>query len=205
MNIDNCVYIESYLKLLVEKSKVNLPEVKDYTCHAVDGTLVKIAKPTRVDNVDYDVTLDAKKSSDTLSYQCLQDMLGMYIDVTCGAYGSKYDMAIFKDLKIADRTFKLTFEDHTLNLVGGSAYGANPGLANLYSVPKRAEARVIKKRGKQENLSKVRCSIERVFGAKNFIVKSSGTNFRNGLDVDQASKTHVVDCFFSNIREILYT
>ncbi|KAL6935856.1 hypothetical protein ACO0OL_002040 [Hanseniaspora opuntiae] len=175
LNIDNCVYNERYLKLLVEKSKVNLPGVKDYTCYAIDGTHVKIAKPNRVDNVGYDITLDGTKSSDTLSYQCLTDMLGMYIDVT------------------------------TLNVVGDSAYGANLGLDNLYSVPKRAEARGIENRCKQKNLSKVRCSIEQVFGKENSIFKVSGAKLTNKLDVNQVDKTYVVDCFLSNIREILYT
>ncbi|CAI8497435.1 unnamed protein product [Hanseniaspora opuntiae] len=205
LNIDNCVYNERYLKLLVEKSKVNLPGVRDYTCYAIDGTHVKIAKPTRVDNVGYDITLDATKSSDTLSYQCLTDMLGMYIDVTSGTYGSKHDMAIFKDSNIADRIVELRFQDHALNVVGDSAYGAKLGLANLYSVPKRAEARGIENRGKQKNLSKVRCSIEQVFGNKNSIFKASGAKLTNRLDVNQVDKAYVVDCFLSNIRVILYT
>jgi hypothetical protein len=205
LNIDNCVYNESYLKLLVEKSKVNLPGQKNYTCYALDETHVKIAKPTKVDNVGYDITLDATKSSDTLSYQCLTDMLGMYIDVTSGTYGSKHDMAIFKHSKIADRIVKLRFEDQALNVVVDSAYGADLGLANLYSVLKLAETRGIENRGKQKNLSKVRCSIERVFGKENSIFMASGAKFTNKLDVNQVDKTYVVDCFLSNIREILYT
>ena len=66
-NIDNCVYNKIYFKLLVVTSHENLPGLKDYICCVMDGTHVKIAKSTRVDNPSYEITLNATKSSSILS------------------------------------------------------------------------------------------------------------------------------------------
>ncbi|KAL6931738.1 hypothetical protein ACO0R3_003204 [Hanseniaspora guilliermondii] len=150
----NCVYNESNLEMLVAKSNVDSIEARKNTCYAIDGTHAKIAKPSTVDDLDYDITLDASESSYTLAYQWLTDIFGVLIDVTSGTYGSKHDMDIFKDLKNAEKITKLRFEDHILNVVGDSAYEADIILCNFYSVPKGEDARDDENRLMQENLSK---------------------------------------------------
>lgn len=205
LNIDSCVYNESNLEMLVAKSNVDSIEARKNTCYAIDGTHAKIAKPSTVDDLDYDITLDASESSYTLAYQWLTDIFGVLIDVTSGTYGSKHDMDIFKDLKNAEKITKLRFEDHILNVVGDSAYEADIILCNFYSVPKGEDARDDENRLMQENLSKVRSSFERVFGERNNVFKSPSSMFENGLYVNHANKTYLVNFFLSNLKEILYT
>lgn len=219
LNINNCVYNDKYLRLLVDKSYTTLPGVKPLTTYMIDGTHTKISKPTKRKSV-YEPSFNGSKSSDAVSFQYLADNMGMFIDVTKADLGSKNDITLLNESGLPQRLSKLKFGDDLLQVVGDSAYvGGSPkfnnetkmfefdkqAAPNLYGVPKRSHVRKMggEARASQRNISKVRCSIERAFGARIHAFKSLQAKDRQKLFHTFVSRENEAITLLSNLRQIM--
>ncbi|XBW35759.1 hypothetical protein QEN19_001329 [Hanseniaspora menglaensis] len=206
LSIDNCKYSDLYMKMLHTKSLLNPAVVKKNTCYLIDGTHIKISKPKRNNQETVDVTYNGSKASDTLSFQMVTDLFGLFIDVGKAQVGSYDDMRLFRESKICKRMSKLVYNGQKLRMLGDDGYVNNGdvGTDQLDFVINKGDAITETQKQIQRGQSVVRSSIERSFGLLKSLMKACDTKFRNRVYLSDIPTQIVVNCLLMNAHQILY-
>lgn len=151
LNIGNCVYNNSYMRLLVDKSYTTLPGIRLFSTHML-GTMFEAPDGEEYSDVSSDSSSDSEEQSEQPTCQFLRDNLGLFVDVTT-TKAKRDDMKVLKDSKLDKRLGNLMFGENLLQVVGSSGhfkgipeYNAETGLfnydrqpaENLYGAPELA-------------------------------------------------------------------
>ncbi|XBW38203.1 hypothetical protein QEN19_003795 [Hanseniaspora menglaensis] len=204
--IKNCKYNIEYMNLLVKKSTLHSKHVEPKTCYLIDGTHINICKPTRQGNQSFDPTYSGNKGSDTLIFQMVTDIFGLFIEVGTPEVGSCHDLKMLRESGLFDRLPLLSHNGEKLKVLGDAAY-MDQGTRlheQLFYVSKRSDTTNELSKVIQRANSSVRCAVERSFGLSKSMHKTHLTKFRNHEIVSDVPLRVIVSCLIINAKQIWY-